>query len=62
MKNSKKININNKLKNKYVFTLAILFLILIVSSSIAIIYMQYIQNLIHENTLKNFIFESSSRI
>ena len=53
MKNSKKININNKLKNKYVFTLAILFLILIVSSSIAIIYMQYIQNLIHENTLKN---------
>lgn len=53
MKNSEKININKKIRNKYVFTLAILFLILIVSSTIAIIYMQYIQNLIHENTLKN---------
>ena len=53
MKNSEKININKKIRNKYVFTLAILFLILIVSSTIAIIYMQYIQNLIHENILKN---------
>lgn len=44
---------NKKIKNKYVFTLIILFLILLVSSSIAIIYIQYIQSLIHENTLKN---------